>query len=267
MKALSYRRGRLEAGLPLDIMAQAFKALGKANPQATVEDVMKTVALYWDPGMGPGQATVERDGHAPVVLPMPHRTGKKTKPGVAFFEVPCVLRLAPESGEGLTVNVAASGSYTVVGGAATDAATVLPGMAQDTPLQAQARAWLRDGQVGSSSYALCVALTGVTDPHKDAPTAHDVPWDAGDLQRCQRFFEAVPLARPLVGQMASQGPYWAAVAPLWDTLEAAMAQGDRDTVRETLRAATQPVQEAEHARWAEDPEVDPERRVVFQVSF
>ena len=238
MKALTYRQHRLESGLPLEAMAAAFKTLGKQDPTATTDTVMGDLLLYWHPNMGTGQAIVEDETGHTRTLTMPHRSrGTRSKPEAVLIPSPCVLRLIPDEGEGLTVQVASSGAFTVVDGAEATPAEVLPDEPGQTLLQAKARAWLRDGRVGSSSYALCVGLTGVKDPQRDEPVDTDIPWDAGDFKRCEAFFKAVPDARPLLPQMIHQGRYWAELVPVWEELEGLASTGSWTSVRDVIDRA------------------------------
>ena len=236
MKSLSYRSGRIEGGVPLEAMAEAMKAESKANPKATLNSVEQTVLFHWAESMGSGEVKVEREGQATETLSMPIQRGRRSG-GAVFIGIPAVLRLLPKDPEAiaLTVNVTASGAYTVTEG--TDAAPepVLPDGADDTPMQQAARAWLRDGRVGLSSYALCVGTTGVSDPDRSEPRAFDYPSDSSDFARCMGFLEAVPEARQHLEKMNDMSKFWQALVPVWGELEELHAAGNRRGVTERIR--------------------------------
>lgn len=219
MKALHYSSKGLRQGLPIEVFAKALKEAAKGNPKATLNDVMDRVLFFWDPRLGPGTATIETEGKEPEILAMPIKPGRTRKSGAVMIQAPCVLRLAPEQGAGLVVNVAASGSFTISQGAEATPAPVLDDTQETDPMRKAALQWLRDGRVGLSSYALCVGITGVTDPQRREPGPMDIPYDSSDFHRCMAFFKAVPQARKEIVRMHQCGAYWQALAHVWDELE------------------------------------------------
>jgi hypothetical protein len=225
MNLFFYRDGQLREGLPIQLMLEGTKILERRaeSPQDA-----------W------GYAILGHNADESVSVKVVSTDGSKatTKHHVTVFSLPAVARVAQGGDEGVTLNIARSGAYTVVDGATSDPAPVLPTPTDATPLEQQAYAWLRDGRVGSSSYALCVALTGVESPNKNFPVASDIPYDCDDFSRCVAFFEAVPLARPFLESMNQGGPGWKALVPVWHELEELFAAGDRRAVSDRIRAVT-----------------------------
>jgi len=88
----------------------------------------------------------------------------------------------------------------------------------------------------------------VEDPQRDPPEPTDIPWDAADFRRCQGFFDAVPEARPLIAEMAQQGPYWAAISPLWDDLEQMYAQKEHLALHDRIHAVTDSIRQRSRPR-------------------
>ena len=236
MKALSYRQNRIEDAVPLEAMAEAMKVKGKADPKATLNSVEQTALFHWSEGMGPGVVKVEREGHATETLSMPIKMGRQRSGGAVFIGIPAVLRIVPQDPEspGLTVAVTASGAYTVTEGAEATPQAVLPDSVDDTPMQQAARAWLRDGRIGKSSYALCVGTTGVTDSARAAPDFFDYPKDSADFARCVSFLNAVPEARQHLDKMNEMGPYWKGLNLFWNDLETIQAAGDHAWITEFI---------------------------------
>lgn len=263
MQMLSFRKNKIETGMPIEPMANAMKVMGKKNPGATLDTVASDLLFYWEPGMGQGTATVVDEEGVETVHEMPYKSGKRKQPEALWVKGPCTLRLLPVAGPSFTIQTSASGSYTVSEGVDAAPVPVMADQPTDTLIQTQARTWLRDGRVGASSYALCVALTGVYDPTRSKPRADDVPWDSSDLGRCLAFFRAVPDARPLIGQMSEQGAYWAAIAPLWDTLEAHAAAGENGAIYDLIHQAVEGVREADMAADDDDNEAGP--RISFRL--
>lgn len=77
--------------------------------------------------------------------------------------------------------------------------------------------WLANGRRGISSNSIVQHLTGIPalrDWHID------IPHDPDDLDRCLQLLDAVPLLRPLMPQMATASPLWAALIERWDEIEA-----------------------------------------------
>lgn len=72
--------------------------------------------------------------------------------------------------------------------------------------------WLRTGERGASSNALCKHIFGVP---KDARDAH--PLDPDDLRRCILFLDATE-AHDKVSAMSGVSPQWTALAARWNDL-------------------------------------------------
>jgi hypothetical protein len=240
MKLFSFRKGALEEGMPIEPMSATLKQLSKTHK--TQQDLGEVALFYWSPQQGAGAIEIHREGQEPQVLAMPVWKGKTKRTSLATpIPVPAVVRVRPEEGHGLTVTLEKSGAFAVAPGADATPLTVLPDHEGDTPMQTAARRWLRDGRVGSSSYALCVGITGVTDPAREEPVDSDIPWDAGDFERCAMFFKAVPEAREHLDKMLEQGPYWAAVVPRWAELENYRQYGENASIRDAIHAVIEPV--------------------------
>lgn len=225
MNLFFYHFGQIREGLPIQLMLEGMKMLerragGKPDP--------------WD------HAILGHNADSSVSVRVDSADGSKatTRYHATVFSLPAVARVAQGGEEGFTLNISRSGAYTVAPGATAEPIPVLPTPTDATPLEQQAYAWLRDGRVGSSSYALCVALTGVENPNKDFPKASDIPYDSDDFSRCAAFFEAVPLARPLLESMHQGGPGWKALVPVWHELEERFAAGDRRAVSARIREVT-----------------------------
>lgn len=77
--------------------------------------------------------------------------------------------------------------------------------------------WLANGSRGISSNSIVQHLTGLQTLRY---SRIDIPHDPDDLDRCLRLLEAVPLLRPLLPQMATASPLWAALIERWDEIEA-----------------------------------------------
>lgn len=72
--------------------------------------------------------------------------------------------------------------------------------------------WLRDGERGASSNAMCKRIFGVPD---SAGKSH--PYDPDDLRRCMLFVDATA-AHAQVGLMADVSKEWARLVEFWEQL-------------------------------------------------
>lgn len=231
MNFFYYRDGTLQEGLPLRLLGQGAEILerrAKAGQEAWCQAVL---------AHGEEECSIQvtsADGSL-----------AEGEGNLRVFSLPAVVRVAQEGEAGLTVNLTRSGAYTVVSGAQAEPDPVLPTPKTASALEQQGYAWLRDGRVGDSSYALCVALTGVEDPAKAFPSVNDFPHDSDDFSRCLGFFEAVPLARPLLESMNQGGPAWQALVPVWDELEQLFAAGQRREVSDRIRDLTSEIELSE----------------------
>ncbi|MDK9702537.1 MAG: hypothetical protein OEL20_05310 [Sulfuritalea sp.] len=76
--------------------------------------------------------------------------------------------------------------------------------------------WLREGERGASSNALCQAIFGV--PPGKVLTEH--PRDPDDLRRCMAFLDAADITdiEPFRAMIAARSPQWAALIARWEEL-------------------------------------------------
>ena len=226
MLFLSFENGTsVDVGIDLSTLADSLKNVKQASLASN------QALFHWRASSGQGRLSVEREGEPTQEHDMPLKKARSRTSLALLITLPCVLRLAPEGKAGCTVNIAGSGAYTVAAGADAPLPSILPDTVDATPMERAARQWLRNGPVGSSSYALCVGLTGVTDPQRDPPDTGDIPWDASDLGRCLTFFKAVPEARALLDKMSDQGPLWAALVPVWGELENYAKYGENASIQ------------------------------------
>ena len=77
--------------------------------------------------------------------------------------------------------------------------------------------WLANGRRGVSSNTIAQHLTGINCLRG---WSGSIPWDPDDLDRCLQLLEDVPALRPLMPQMATYSPEWAALVARWDEVEA-----------------------------------------------
>lgn len=81
------------------------------------------------------------------------------------------------------------------------------------------KGWLASGERGLSSEAIVIRLTGESWWAGLTPrSVLDHPWDPGDLRRCMKLLDAVPLARVSLPLMRDVSPQWAALVDHWDEL-------------------------------------------------
>lgn len=73
--------------------------------------------------------------------------------------------------------------------------------------------WALSGDTGSSSKTLAKCLLS-----GDVPRPAYYPHDAGDLGRCIRLIEKVPLVRGVLPYVQKSGPEWEALIENWDVL-------------------------------------------------
>lgn len=77
-------------------------------------------------------------------------------------------------------------------------------------------AWLRDGDVGTSSSAIVTKLTGLNLCKPDDMFA---PSDPSDLIRCILLFTYVPGFKHRLVEMSDVSPQWKIIVDNWDELE------------------------------------------------
>lgn len=99
----------------------------------------------------------------------------------------------------------------------------------------RANAWIVGGDTGLSSKTLWAVMMGQKPPRPSHPL------DNGDLGRCTRLLNAVPEWRPRIKEMAGVSPYWAALVPRWDELEA-LDKTDPKACYKLMRALLDPVE-------------------------
>lgn len=78
--------------------------------------------------------------------------------------------------------------------------------------------WLRNGERGSSSEAMCKSIFGVPES-----AGKDHPHDPDDLRRCVEFLEQTE-ASDMVHGMRVVSPQWAALVDHWDELVGLLRQ-------------------------------------------
>lgn len=240
MLMFTFSDNALGTGMGILAMAAAMEELSKTHK--TLKDLGPIALIHWAPQQGKGTMEIIRPEHGTETLQMPFWKGKSKRESLAIaIKLPAVVRLRPENGAGTTLNITASGAHTIIPGADALAGEVLPNNDKDTPLQLTAKKWLREGRVGSSSYALCVGITGVEDPHRDAPENSDIPWDASDFARCAMFFKAVPEAREHLDRMRDQGPLWNALVSAWGELETLHENGQLASIGDLVHRAVDPI--------------------------
>ncbi len=237
MKLFTLQRGTVQTGMTLRLLGQALKEQEQREQSATLESLAGTAFVAWTDAKGEGTLSVSTPGQALQTFQAPP-TNKKGEPTIVVAPLPAVIRYAFENEPGLTLNIARSGAYTVVRGAEADPLPVLPTPANASALEAAAHDWLRNGQIGSSSYALCVGLTGVTSPTENGSNLSATPQDSADLGRCLAFFEAVPEARAKLEHMREKGPTWSALVTVWPELEALQSVKDYKAVNALIDSAT-----------------------------
>ena len=72
--------------------------------------------------------------------------------------------------------------------------------------------WFGTGEVGSSSKAMALAVTGNRNDGSH-------PYDPGDLNRCLLLLEAVPEMREHMDKIASMSKTWGKLVARWDEVE------------------------------------------------
>lgn len=78
----------------------------------------------------------------------------------------------------------------------------------------RANLWMLDGSTGLSSKCIWGHMTGT----RTEGNAINYPSDLGDFNRCLLLLEAVPEWRERIHEMKAHGPYWAALADVWEEL-------------------------------------------------
>jgi hypothetical protein len=73
--------------------------------------------------------------------------------------------------------------------------------------------WFGNGEVGSSSTAMALAVAGIDSEEKSHPH------DPGDFNRCLLFLQSVPEARNHLNKVSQLSPYWGAVISNFDKIE------------------------------------------------
>lgn len=86
--------------------------------------------------------------------------------------------------------------------------------------------WIAGVDTGISSKAIWARMQGV----RSGDRWWNYPRDPDDLGRCLRLLAVMPLWRIRLGEMAAEGPEWAALVGAWDELEVLWnAEGDGTT--------------------------------------
>lgn len=83
------------------------------------------------------------------------------------------------------------------------------------------RAWLRNGDTGTSSETIWHVMTGET------VRRCDIPWDPDDFGRCYRLLKVMPSWRARLPEVATRFPKWKPLVDAWDELTALYEDGQR----------------------------------------
>lgn len=179
-----------EEGVALEEMARAFKALDKQYPGLTLDqlpgkDIVGFVA--WSPRVGNGKVSIERLGLPTEEIPVLVRNRRQAK--LIALPPNAIVRLRPHEGLGVALVCSPNGSYAQALGA--DAMPMFDDLGAKSPMQKAALQWLRTGEVGRSSRALCHATLF---PERPLPEAdrQALPRDLADVRRIVQFIQAVP---------------------------------------------------------------------------
>lgn len=196
--------GEPRYGLPISLVSEVYFAADRWKPRATMADLGWTLALisgsFVEPSTTPHFMAAGR-------LCIPLDRNQRVRAGHA--------------GAWVSMGVTPVGEFVYAAMRdidLTDPPHALPN--QSIEGAAQVLQWLRTGERGASSEALCRRLFGVprpTDASNDR-TAH--PLDPADFRRCQLFLDAVPVARQRLNEVASMSQTWAHYIARWDELEA-----------------------------------------------
>ncbi|QEL18769.1 hypothetical protein PX52LOC_05807 [Limnoglobus roseus] len=101
-------------------------------------------------------------------------------------------------------------------------------------IEANVLKWALTGHTGASSKCMAAHLTG-----NECDGSY--PHDAGDFGRCAGLLDAAPELRPLLPKMAEVNRYWAALVPLWDSIEA--LSGDYRKQTDAISKAIRPIED------------------------
>jgi hypothetical protein len=85
----------------------------------------------------------------------------------------------------------------------------------------RALAWVCGRDTGISSKVIWARMM-YAKPERDPFGGY--PHDPDDFGRCYRLLQLIPEWRPRIGEMAAEGPVWAALASAWDELTALYEQ-------------------------------------------
>lgn len=74
------------------------------------------------------------------------------------------------------------------------------------------RAWMQNGDTGTSSKTIWSVMTGET------VERHGIPYDPADFGRCYRLLKVMPSWRARMPEVATAHPAWAGLVAAWDEL-------------------------------------------------
>lgn len=222
MKCATFNGNELTSGLDINTMIKGIDILSKRAPQASVESLPAVLIVGWSHLLGPGTIDIEQDGQVETMKVAVSKRGATA----VILPVGSQCRLRPRHGSGCVVIITPSGEFSQAVGADSELIEPHAPRATDTPEQANARTWLRNENIGSSSLTLAHVLTGV--PEMLNPHEFSVPLDSADFRRCARFFECVPSAREKISLMSAVSPAWTEMTELWPELETLYAARQAD---------------------------------------
>lgn len=114
----------------------------------------------------------------------------------------------------LPITAEAFGKMTHIVCPACGSKKVITGEFPKTTEHGNARAWLKNGDTGTSSLTIWRTLMGET------PEDADVPHDPADFGRCYRLLKVMPSWRARLPEVAAKYPAWKRLVEAWDELTA-----------------------------------------------
>jgi hypothetical protein len=103
-------------------------------------------------------------------------------------------------------------------------------------IEQRATTWAANGS-GASAKAIFGVMTG--NPPADG---FCYPHDGDDFSRCHKLLALIPEWRARLGEMATIGPEWAALASHWDELDALYVKGAHDALYKRMKEILNPVE-------------------------
>ena len=97
-----------------------------------------------------------------------------------------------------------------------DSKSLIQGEKPKPTSDGDARAWVGNGDTGTSSLTIWSVLTGYPSPHG----RYDVPHDPDDFGRCYRLLQVMPLWRSRLVEVVEKCHDWTPFVDAWDELTA-----------------------------------------------